>query len=167
MEDFRNLPYLVEGLAVAVLVSTLFTIFLVTLPTRYAGEYLAAAESKTKQYKISAQVVVLGDIGRSPRMQYHALSIAEYGGRVDLIGIKGTSHDLFNSDYHTNTVQTLLFIHQSHLRPPSPSTVSQRLPRFSTHPTAYSSSSLVRSKPCIKHIHYTAQSDTQLPHPNG
>lgn len=31
-------------------------------------------------------VVVLGDIGRSPRMQYHALSIAAHGGLVNLIG---------------------------------------------------------------------------------
>ncbi|KAF8421497.1 glycosyl transferases group 1-domain-containing protein [Tirmania nivea] len=31
-------------------------------------------------------VLVLGDIGRSPRMQYHALSIARKGGKVDLVG---------------------------------------------------------------------------------
>lgn len=38
---------------------------------------------------VSVQVLVLGDIGRSPRMQYHALSIAKHGGRVDLIGYHG------------------------------------------------------------------------------
>ncbi|KAL8789137.1 MAG: hypothetical protein Q9195_006957 [Heterodermia aff. obscurata] len=32
------------------------------------------------------QVVVLGDIGRSPRIQYHALSAAKHGAPVDLIG---------------------------------------------------------------------------------
>lgn len=31
-------------------------------------------------------VVVLGDIGRSPRMQYHSLSLAEMGHKVDIIG---------------------------------------------------------------------------------
>lgn len=31
-------------------------------------------------------IVVLGDIGRSPRMQYHALSLAEQGHKVDIIG---------------------------------------------------------------------------------
>jgi len=31
-------------------------------------------------------IVVLGDLGRSPRMQYHALALAETGTRVDLIG---------------------------------------------------------------------------------
>lgn len=34
-------------------------------------------------------VVVLGDIGRSPRMQYHALALAEAGATVDLIGLAG------------------------------------------------------------------------------
>ncbi|KAK4188773.1 hypothetical protein QBC35DRAFT_473331 [Podospora australis] len=34
----------------------------------------------------SVHVLVLGDIGRSPRMTYHALSIAKHGGRVNLIG---------------------------------------------------------------------------------
>lgn len=31
-------------------------------------------------------VVVLGDIGRSPRMQYHSLSLAEHEYKVDIIG---------------------------------------------------------------------------------
>lgn len=40
---------------------------------------------------VTAQVLVLGDIGRSPRMQYHALSIAKHGGTVELIGYHGLS----------------------------------------------------------------------------
>ncbi|XP_065841687.1 chitobiosyldiphosphodolichol beta-mannosyltransferase-like [Oscarella lobularis] len=36
-------------------------------------------------------VVVLGDVGRSPRMQYHALSFADAGFRVDLIGLSGSA----------------------------------------------------------------------------
>lgn len=35
-------------------------------------------------------VVVLGDIGRSPRMQYHSLSLAEMGHKVDIIGYGDT-----------------------------------------------------------------------------
>ena len=35
-------------------------------------------------------VIVLGDLGRSPRMQYHAVSLAE-GGEVDLIGLEGAA----------------------------------------------------------------------------
>lgn len=42
-----------------------------------------------KEKQVSLQVLVLGDIGRSPRMTYHALSIAKHGGRVDLIGYLG------------------------------------------------------------------------------
>jgi beta-1,4-mannosyltransferase len=34
-------------------------------------------------------VIVLGDIGRSPRMQYHAESISGSGIDVEFIGYKG------------------------------------------------------------------------------
>lgn len=34
-------------------------------------------------------VVVLGDVGRSPRMQYHALSLCQHGARVTLVGYRG------------------------------------------------------------------------------
>ena len=34
-------------------------------------------------------VVVIGDLGRSPRMQYHALAAAVNGADVDLIGLEG------------------------------------------------------------------------------
>jgi len=34
-------------------------------------------------------IVVLGDLGRSPRMTYHALSIAKHGSKVELIGYRG------------------------------------------------------------------------------
>jgi beta-1,4-mannosyltransferase len=35
-------------------------------------------------------VLVLGDVGRSPRMQNHAVSLATAGWDVDLIGHKGS-----------------------------------------------------------------------------
>ena len=35
------------------------------------------------------QILVLGDIGRSPRMQYHAISVAKHGRKVDIVGYKG------------------------------------------------------------------------------
>ncbi|KAI5862050.1 glycosyltransferase family 33 protein [Durotheca rogersii] len=50
------------------------------VPSRYVKHSPATKES------VFVQVLVLGDIGRSPRMQYHALSIARHGGRVDLVG---------------------------------------------------------------------------------
>jgi len=36
-------------------------------------------------------VIVIGDVGRSPRMQYHAASLAGAGGEVDLIGLEGAA----------------------------------------------------------------------------
>lgn len=41
--------------------------------------------------KKTVKVVVLGDIGRSPRMQYHALSLASCGFMVNLIGYVETT----------------------------------------------------------------------------
>ncbi|XP_066993655.2 chitobiosyldiphosphodolichol beta-mannosyltransferase [Anabrus simplex] len=38
----------------------------------------------------SVCVVVLGDVGRSPRMQYHSLSLAKEGFNVDIIGYEGS-----------------------------------------------------------------------------
>lgn len=35
------------------------------------------------------QVVVLGDVGRSPRMQYHCLSLVELNYTVDVLGYGG------------------------------------------------------------------------------
>ncbi|KAJ3475475.1 hypothetical protein NLG97_g9446 [Lecanicillium saksenae] len=37
------------------------------------------------------QILVLGDIGRSPRMQYHAISLAKHGKKVDIIALKETA----------------------------------------------------------------------------
>lgn len=37
-------------------------------------------------------ILVLGDIGRSPRMQYHALSCTKAGFRVDMVGFGGMEY---------------------------------------------------------------------------
>jgi beta-1,4-mannosyltransferase len=94
-------------LGVVVTLSTLFTALLLALPSQYdpykdkplrfVGEDGKEIEVKTRDGKLplqwkqgrSVQVVVLGDIGRSPRMQYHALSIAKHGGKVFLVGYQG------------------------------------------------------------------------------
>jgi len=39
---------------------------------------------------LDATVLVLGDVGRSPRIQYHALSLAREGARVELVGYPGS-----------------------------------------------------------------------------
>ncbi|KAG5980137.1 hypothetical protein E4U55_004360 [Claviceps digitariae] len=53
------------------------------LPTRYTPP--------PNPYDNHIQVLVLGDIGRSPRMQYHAISLAKHGRRVDIVAYKETS----------------------------------------------------------------------------
>ncbi|KAH9208809.1 glycosyl transferases group 1-domain-containing protein [Leptodontidium sp. 2 PMI_412] len=75
-------------LTLAVFASTAFTIALLMLPSRYVKHSPPKVTIKgtANEPKISVQVLVLGDIGRSPRMQYHAMSIAKHGGRVDVIG---------------------------------------------------------------------------------
>ena len=75
-------------LTLAVIASTALTIVLIMLPSRYVKDSPSQELQKTGA-KISVQVLVLGDIGRSPRMQYHAMSIAKHGGRVDIIGYQG------------------------------------------------------------------------------
>lgn len=56
----------------------------------FPSRHRPASGPAAKQH-VTAQVLVLGDIGRSPRMQYHALSIAKHGGTVELIGYHGMS----------------------------------------------------------------------------
>eukprot|EP00434_Breviolum_minutum_P030963 symbB.v1.2.027383.t1/scaffold2713.1/size74948/3 len=55
-------------------------------------------------------VIVLGDIGRSPRMQYHATSLAKHGCEVSLIGYAGaqpTSDVLNNPRIHIRHIVTM------------------------------------------------------------
>lgn len=65
-----------------------FTIIAARVLLAYAfGPPSRHGEQKEEEPRqVSVQVLVLGDIGRSPRMQYHALSIAKHGGHVQLIG---------------------------------------------------------------------------------
>ncbi|KAL8687221.1 MAG: hypothetical protein Q9218_006547 [Villophora microphyllina] len=78
MFDFEAwLPIAVAGL-------TLFSAFLLSLPSSYGAESRFTRGKVKKETRV--QIAVLGDIGRSPRIQYHALSIAKHGGVVDLVG---------------------------------------------------------------------------------
>ncbi|KAM0206466.1 hypothetical protein ACHAQI_008193 [Fusarium lateritium] len=53
------------------------------IPTRYTP-----AEKPQDDH---IQVLVVGDVGRSPRMQYHALSVAKHGRNIDIVGYKETA----------------------------------------------------------------------------
>jgi beta-1,4-mannosyltransferase len=80
-------------LTLTLVASTLFTITLLCLPSQYRRHGANGASSKSGEScradDVSVQVLVLGDIGRSPRMQYHALSLAKHGGHVQVIGYLG------------------------------------------------------------------------------
>ncbi|EOD46171.1 putative beta- -mannosyltransferase protein [Neofusicoccum parvum UCRNP2] len=74
-------------------------------PSRYSSASSNAAGS-------TVQVVVLGDIGRSPRMQYHAISLAKHGHHVDIIGYKGSKSRLPSSFLQNPpSIPTLLVAH--------------------------------------------------------
>uniref|UniRef100_A0A182Q400 SET domain-containing protein n=1 Tax=Anopheles farauti TaxID=69004 RepID=A0A182Q400_9DIPT len=55
------------------------------------GSALIAATMNEKNKVQNACVIVLGDIGRSPRMQYHVKSLSENGFSVDFIGYVNTA----------------------------------------------------------------------------
>jgi len=56
----------------------------------YIALYRATATTNRSSLGRSATVVVLGDIGRSPRMCYHIESLADQGWRVSVIGYGGS-----------------------------------------------------------------------------
>lgn len=75
----------------AALALLLFLLTLYLLPGDAYGEddVRVFAEEKIRA-RNRAVIVVLGDIGRSPRMQNHALSLARRNVEVDLVGYCGT-----------------------------------------------------------------------------
>lgn len=74
-------------ITIAFVLSSVLTVVILLLPSQYVPPQSSTGE--TEKEKPTVQILVLGDIGRSPRMQYHALSIAKKGGKVVIIGYKG------------------------------------------------------------------------------
>ena len=80
---------MIESLiSIAFCLSSVFTVLILLLPSQYEPQQPASSGPNGTK-KLTIQILVLGDIGRSPRMQYHALSIAKHGGEVVIIGYKG------------------------------------------------------------------------------
>ncbi len=65
-------------------------------------------------------VIVLGDVGRSPRMQYHALSLLEHGHNVSLIGYSGEGLipqlQRYNETLPLDVIRFQPFVPPSHIR---------------------------------------------------
>ena len=55
----------------------------------YGEEDVRILSDERMRARNRTQVLVLGDIGRSPRMQNHALSIVRHAVAVDVIGYVG------------------------------------------------------------------------------
>ncbi|KAE8152829.1 glycosyl transferases group 1-domain-containing protein [Aspergillus avenaceus] len=72
-------------ITVAFYVSSAITLLILLLPSQYVPKHSTAQDDPDKP-KTTVQILVLGDIGRSPRMQYHALSIAKGGAHAEIIG---------------------------------------------------------------------------------
>ncbi|XP_011875245.1 PREDICTED: chitobiosyldiphosphodolichol beta-mannosyltransferase [Vollenhovia emeryi] len=83
---------------------------------------LLARKLYLKKFKSTKNVcvLVLGDIGRSPRMQYHAISFAREGFTVDVVGYPGSSPSKEISENERVRVH--------YLRPPPE--LQNRLPRL-------------------------------------
>lgn len=101
-------------ISIAFCLSTAVTVFILLLPSQYrpkTPERPPAGQDASLEPKTRVQILVLGDIGRSPRMQYHALSIAKHGGQVDIIGYNGeqdccNSLIVINADYCLCRIRT-------------------------------------------------------------
>lgn len=55
-------------------------------------------DNEMNKNRKNIKLVVLGDIGRSPRMQYHALSLTQMGHLVDVIGYGDTEPESLKSE---------------------------------------------------------------------
>ena len=71
------------------ILSVLFTIVFLLCSGAIALVILASVWWRETTGEGLVQVVVLGDAGRSPRMQYHCLSLVQLNYSVDLIGYGG------------------------------------------------------------------------------
>ena len=76
-------------LGVATAVALCMLLFAPTSYDAYSSDLPDPNEKSASKVTTTVQVVVLGDIGRSPRMQNHAISLAKHGARVHLIGFLG------------------------------------------------------------------------------
>lgn len=74
--------------------SLLFTVLVLLAAAALSLIILAGIWWRDESGQGLVQVVVLGDAGRSPRMQYHCLSLVQHKYTVDLIGYGGEHNRL-------------------------------------------------------------------------
>jgi beta-1,4-mannosyltransferase len=70
-------------------------VFFSLLPFLAIYVFLRKPSRKRILHRRSVVVLVLGDIGRSPRMMYHSQSFAQHEFETFIIGYRGKVHDEF------------------------------------------------------------------------
>nr|XP_023998588.1 chitobiosyldiphosphodolichol beta-mannosyltransferase-like [Salvelinus alpinus] len=70
--------------------NVLWTLVSVTVTAVLVSQLLRKLRRRDALTERRVCVLVLGDIGRSPRMQYHALSLSKHGYSVTFVGFPGT-----------------------------------------------------------------------------
>ncbi|XP_064814350.1 chitobiosyldiphosphodolichol beta-mannosyltransferase [Oncorhynchus masou masou] len=70
--------------------NALWTLVSVTVTAVLVSQLLRKLRRRDALTELRVCVLVLGDIGRSPRMQYHALSLSKHGYSVTFVGFPGT-----------------------------------------------------------------------------
>uniref|UniRef100_A0AAZ3R163 ALG1 chitobiosyldiphosphodolichol beta-mannosyltransferase n=1 Tax=Oncorhynchus tshawytscha TaxID=74940 RepID=A0AAZ3R163_ONCTS len=70
--------------------NALWTLISVTVTAVLVSQLLQKLRRRDALTERRVCVLVLGDIGRSPRMQYHALSLSKHGYSVTFVGFPGT-----------------------------------------------------------------------------
>ncbi len=80
-------------------------LFFIVLLLPYSSKYYFQNPPSEKE-TIPIQILVLGDIGRSPRMQYHAISAGKHGARVEIIGYRGMRIQDGRCDESTGLMKT-------------------------------------------------------------
>lgn len=81
----------------------LVELFFSVLPFIAIYVFLRKPSRKRYLHRRSVVVVVLGDIGRSPRMMYHSQSFAQNDFETFIVGYRGTYHNAFASVVYVST----------------------------------------------------------------
>ncbi|KAG7527547.1 hypothetical protein FFLO_06828 [Filobasidium floriforme] len=105
------------------LTGLLLLLFIAVIPFLCVSSYLYLAWTNPRSLFASAKrktavVLVLGDVGRSPRMMYHTESLAKLGWETSLIGYRGSTP--------LASLMTLPHVHLAYL--PDPPFLVRKLP---------------------------------------
>jgi hypothetical protein len=85
-------------------IGSIFVLVLIRKFFNYLFSLIINSNSTNEKH---AFIVVLGDIGRSPRMNYHSLSLAKLGYTVSIIGYNGLNKIKEENKYKNKSILIL------------------------------------------------------------